>query len=145
MCESKHASGQAVLVVVVLLCACGSGKTAVEHYHDSQDVSAPDAISGLQDLDRGDGEIVFPMDALAEATDVEEDSSAEVITCGKEGEVFARDDPHCCEGLVVIPNSEPDEKGNCGMVVFPSTVCANCYDGICGIGENVCNCPEDCS
>jgi len=66
-------------------------------------------------------------------------------TCGTEGEVFAGEEPECCEGLVVVDNSKPGDNGKCGMGFYPGYVCTKCYDGFCGIAENVCNCPEDCS
>lgn len=49
----------------------------------------------------------------------------------------------CCEGLKNVGNSEP-VNGVCTSYKNPSFVCTNCGNGICGKGENECNCPEDC-
>jgi len=60
----------------------------------------------------------------------------------------------CCEGLtraepLIVGERDPPEvdrlapgcdfAGTDGMFV-----CVRCGDGICGIGENRCNCPADC-
>ncbi len=47
----------------------------------------------------------------------------------------------CCEGL-----SEKSQYDLRNCIVLPSTkfTCVNCGDGICGEGENNCNCVEDC-
>jgi len=134
---------QAVVVVTMISAACGSQRTAVGQNHDSKDALPMDDTVGLEEFDGSIGDAVFSRENSAETTDVEEDSDLN-IACGKEGEVFASENPECCDGLVAVPNSEPDEKGNCGMAMFPSSVCVMCYDGICGTGENTCNCPEDC-
>ena len=49
----------------------------------------------------------------------------------------------CCEGLKNMGNSRP-VNGVCTSYKNPSFVCTNCGDGKCGLGENYCNCPEDC-
>jgi len=49
----------------------------------------------------------------------------------------------CCLGLAVISCSEPMPGGGC-MTMSDCFVCTFCGDGICGPGENVCNCPDDC-
>lgn len=51
--------------------------------------------------------------------------------------------PKCCEGLEPIPCDYPDSNGSCNPCLGGS-VCAKCGDNICGTGENLCNCPEDC-
>jgi len=51
----------------------------------------------------------------------------------------------CCPGLTAIPSSQPDD-GGCTNSAPPSIlVCTYCGDGICGQGENRCNCPTDCA
>jgi hypothetical protein len=60
----------------------------------------------------------------------------------------------CCPGLVAIGDQQP--RSNCASCE-PSTVdpsctfgsyagkiCTRCGDGTCGLGENRCNCPQDC-
>lgn len=49
----------------------------------------------------------------------------------------------CCSGLAEINCSTPDNEGNCQQCEG-SVICAQCGNGICGPGENKCNCPEDC-
>ena len=67
-------------------------------------------------------------------------------TCAGEGESVpvvpgALD---CCEGLSKISCAEPDSEGVCPEACVGAFICANCGDGTCGLGENKCNCPEDC-
>ena len=68
--------------------------------------------------------------------------------CVAEGDTIAviPDPPQCCPGLRAIGCTYPDPDGGeclpgrrgCG------NVCAHCGDDACGLGENVCNCPQDC-
>ena len=51
--------------------------------------------------------------------------------------------PECCKGLVKIPCDKPDGNGVC-QGCAGAAVCAACGDNVCGLGENVCNCPSDC-
>jgi len=68
--------------------------------------------------------------------------------CKQEGEDFNElDEPdaRCCDGLTKIPVMVPDETvGGCLAPDCPCFVCTRCGDGECGIGENVCNCEQDC-
>ncbi len=68
--------------------------------------------------------------------------------CVPEGEGFSTFDPSiqgCCEGLTAIQEAWYDEEtGMCGGV-GNAFVCTYCGNGLCGLGENICNCPEDCS
>ena len=51
----------------------------------------------------------------------------------------------CCPGLTRIESSERVDGGTCEPTAPPSVfVCAACGDGVCGAGENACNCPGDC-
>ena len=52
----------------------------------------------------------------------------------------------CCAGLKAISCAQPNSQGECHNEDFncDSFPCANCGNGICGLGENKCNCPEDC-
>ena len=52
------------------------------------------------------------------------------------------DYPDCCEGLTLIDQAIYID-GGC-IPVGGQGVCTFCGDGICGLGENLCNCPEDC-
>lgn len=51
---------------------------------------------------------------------------------------------HCCPGLVVINPVQPNTEGNCPSPMIGVSVCTKCGNGICGLGENKCNCPADC-
>lgn len=64
----------------------------------------------------------------------------------------------CCAGLTAIKVSGLSKNGECTSAARPTSgpvrlnnkatsehyVCANCGNGICGAGENKCNCPADC-
>ena len=65
--------------------------------------------------------------------------------CAGEGEIISLLDPTqvCCPGLDMITAAEPMPGGSC-MVAPDIAVCTSCGDGICGPGENICNCPADC-
>jgi hypothetical protein len=52
--------------------------------------------------------------------------------------------PKCCEGLKPISCDRPNERGVCRYGCVGTVICANCGNGVCGLGENKCNCPEDC-
>jgi fibro-slime domain-containing protein len=51
----------------------------------------------------------------------------------------------CCEGLDPIGTGAPDQSGNCPEPPpVGAFICTMCGNGTCGLGENKCNCPEDC-
>jgi fibro-slime domain-containing protein len=51
----------------------------------------------------------------------------------------------CCAGLTPIGTSAPDQSGNCPEIPpVGAFICTMCGNGICGPGENKCNCPQDC-
>lgn len=52
----------------------------------------------------------------------------------------------CCPGLEAISPNKPDAKGNCpDYPLLGASVCVkDCGNGQCTLGENKCNCPEDC-
>jgi len=55
------------------------------------------------------------------------------------------DGPSCCAGLTQIGCSQPiaPQFGGCSDCVG-AFFCTMCGNGICGLGENKCNCPQDC-
>ena len=74
------------------------------------------------------------------------------VTClgeGKDGgggAVSKLDVLDCCQGLKKISaDISADAEGVCRPRIDGGVVCAKCGDGKCGIGENKCNCPSDCS
>jgi hypothetical protein len=52
--------------------------------------------------------------------------------------------PECCAGLGKVPCDAPDLNGAC-QSCDGASVCVACGDGQCGLGENPCNCPADCT
>jgi hypothetical protein len=49
----------------------------------------------------------------------------------------------CEKGLVAIEAAK-NNNGSCSIPLCPCLVCTKCGDGICGSGENKCNCKNDC-
>ena len=68
-------------------------------------------------------------------------------TCTAEGDSHAihPDAPPCCDGMVGGGCDGPNEVGVCSEGCVGSTVCILCPNGLCGPGENTCNCPGDCT
>lgn len=67
--------------------------------------------------------------------------------CAPEGDVREGKDicSLCCPGLAEVEYLAPDASGACEPQAPPSVLlCVACGDGVCGKGENVCNCPDDC-
>ena len=87
-----------------------------------------------------------PFKNLEECQDVCEESE-----CAGEGEIISimpLPDPEakmylCCEGLKQGGVFSDDGDGKC-YPMMDAAVCIDCPNGICGLGENKCNCPEDC-
>ena len=66
-------------------------------------------------------------------------------SCIKEGQSgsYAGQVSECCAGLSAITN-QTVIGSSCSTVSGTIFVCAKCGDGVCGLGENKCNCPQDC-
>ncbi len=68
--------------------------------------------------------------------------------CGPEGASIAKVPEYkgCCEGLTTVSSRLiVDPIREAGICEAPlDAVCARCGDGICGIAEDICNCPSDC-
>jgi len=61
-------------------------------------------------------------------------------TCVKEGEIgFIA---NCCPGLIQVGYYQ--DTTSCSPTSANLLVCAACGDEKCGLGENHCNCPQDC-
>jgi len=60
---------------------------------------------------------------------------------GETGSIFGYD--ICCPGLTKIANSWSTDN-ECIAPTDGSFICSYCGNGVCGKGENVCNCPQDC-
>jgi len=66
-------------------------------------------------------------------------------SCLEEGQSgIVADSLDCCPGLTKISCDAPDANNTCPNNCTDSFFCTNCGDGICGLGENKCNCPGDC-
>ncbi len=50
----------------------------------------------------------------------------------------------CKPGLKAIGDAIYSKDGVCGYPLCDCYVCTKCGDGVCGKGENHCNCKEDC-
>jgi len=65
------------------------------------------------------------------------------VTCTAEGKTNYFGTPSCCSGLTNISNATTQDSG-CIATNNGAGICAYCGNGTCGIGENKCNCPQDC-
>jgi hypothetical protein len=70
--------------------------------------------------------------------------------CHGEGEVFSAKVAKpigCCDGLVAVNHAGLADSGT-GCVLHSLNgevkICTQCGNGLCGLGENVCNCSVDC-
>ena len=65
-----------------------------------------------------------------------------------EGDKFELNSPMkdfiCRPGLKAVSAATESNDGGCGWPMCYCYVCTKCGDTKCGIGENRCNCPEDC-
>jgi hypothetical protein len=50
----------------------------------------------------------------------------------------------CAKGLTPVPASHVINGDSCAIPTCPCYICTKCGDGICGKGENGCNCEKDC-
>lgn len=66
---------------------------------------------------------------------------------GEGSTLFPNDGNKCCAGLRAEGNYEVLREGDCESLqgtLGHQLICVKCRDGICGKGENGCNCPQDC-
>lgn len=77
---------------------------------------------------------------------------SESFSCVQEGAVLSStlnyERKLCCKELTKIsldkPSSDANSVNGCTVGSIGGLVCTNCGNGICGLGENKCNCPVDC-
>ncbi|MDD3647312.1 MAG: hypothetical protein PHS44_02315 [Candidatus Dojkabacteria bacterium] len=76
----------------------------------------------------------------------EEEEIEDEVQCTAEGYSYAvvPDYLPCCSGLTPISCDKPGTDGICSLACVGSMTCSKCGNGVCGLGENKCNCPEDC-
>lgn len=55
------------------------------------------------------------------------------------------DDPGCCPGLSAIGAADYDPTTGVCELLVGGALCAACGDGVCGVAETPCTCPQDCS
>lgn len=69
---------------------------------------------------------------------------------GQEGDIHGAEwgqPTTCCSGLKAVALSNVPYNGACPEIIpayGTQFLCINCGDGICGLAENKCNCPQDC-
>jgi len=69
------------------------------------------------------------------------------IDCKKQGEAITASSTEavaCCSGLQASFSATTTPSGQCEPNP-EQMICINCGDGVCGAGESMCNCPNDCS
>lgn len=73
-----------------------------------------------------------------------EPDAIECVKEGLKGNYFSGQE--CCsESVELTTNDLFSDKSECSPVTTNgSFICGKCGNGICGLGENICNCPEDC-
>jgi hypothetical protein len=89
-----------------------------------------------------------------------DDIERNLANCVREGEYLDARFVHfgklCCEGLQMAEGLYPTDAGSSSEPGIPAgcasvsplqnvKVCAKCGDGVCGPGENRCNCLSDCA
>lgn len=134
------------LIIINAFISC---KSAV--YFDMNDSSA------YSDLDTEtfwyDAEYVFYEDNFQYDGEVSEefitdgefpDDDSYVTPCiGEGGMPDSLKGEQCCQKLTPLKNTYPDGTSNC--LTAENLICAYCGDGKCATGENICNCPADCT
>ncbi len=84
----------------------------------------------------GDGQCTYPEDKYNCPAD------CGPPICITEGNTGTSGEDECCEGLSQIDDCYGSGQAcSCAIDRF---VCTYCGNGECGLGENQCNCPEDC-
>jgi len=85
-------------------------------------------------------------DARPDTTAPPDGTTGDGASCVPEGGKFTDFNPQgkCCGSLVHVVDATSDGQGGCLVPKCPCYVCTNCGDGLCGKGENGCNCPTDC-
>jgi len=85
---------------------------------------------------------LFILAIVSQTFDLRKRAATGEPVCTEEGQIriSGTDSPECCVGLTEILNSQPP---NC-IELNHNTICTKCGNKTCGLGENYCNCPNDC-
>lgn len=71
----------------------------------------------------------------------------EPVECTEEGKIFSQEPgsegPTCCADLTQAVSYIINDD-ECEQPLEDGAVCIACPNGVCGLGETECNCPEDC-
>jgi hypothetical protein len=130
---------------------CECGNDATWQCIDSPEVACVECVPGEERLfECPDGTLV-PWCTCGDSGDwyciTSPEMACEQNQCLVEGEKFEsfQDENPCCAGLVPVPDHFPD-NGTCVGPNCPCFICTRCGTdaGVCSLGENRCNCPQDC-
>ncbi len=68
------------------------------------------------------------------------------VPCFEEGVEYdpSENNVGCCPGLNAVYKVYVDDSGGCSSSSNAKKICVKCPNGICGPGENYCNCSQDC-
>ncbi len=118
------------------------GKSECESVNPTSFVCLSEAGDGL--CETSENFCTSPLDCLPPSGNFE-------LCCGEGDVCMAVPDwsnsgvSECCDGLTMVNHSVWDDTFSECMQSGTATICNRCGNGDCGIGENVCNCPEDCT
>lgn len=76
--------------------------------------------------------------------DVQEGEHVDLGLCVYSNDPQCSDEPLCTDNLKAVRDFEVSESGACLAPACNCRVCTACGDGECGVGENECNCLDDC-
>ena len=111
------------------------GSDFVRHLYNNMATFYADGMSTKDIIDANDSEI-YSYDSGAGMP-----NTTQPISCTEEGQQQGVDEAlkgiQCCGGLTVVYDKCVDYQPEEG-------VCTYCGNGVCGTGENKCNCPADC-
>lgn len=131
-------------------CACpphyddvnGDGTSCVDINECTESLDNCDALATCENIDGG-----FTCTCPPDHDDVNGDGTlCEPLVCTTEGEQHALTpgEPPCCAGLTDVGCDALDSGSGTCQTCDGNSVCSNCGNGICGLGENECRCPADC-
>ncbi|HAI98732.1 TPA: hypothetical protein DCL30_04325 [Candidatus Peribacteria bacterium] len=117
---------------------CGNGSLDADEECDDANVNSDDGCDWVCQLEPGfacasPGQPCEPVLPTLPGACIVEGASGPVI----------QNAPQCCVGLTQISRAIPGGGDQC-IMMMGSFTCTKCGDGLCGAGENHCNCEVDC-